>query len=129
MGIVLTEASIITNTTGDTRERLKKEQEYLDYINTHRENIKKGYETYLLPLLDKNNISNIIKDDELKAAINKVAERIEHHDDSKFADAEFNDYRAHWYPTTEELGMSDDAKELVNARYTEAMCKYEESSR
>ena len=120
MGMILTEASVITNTSGDTRERLNKEQEYLDYIKSHIANIRKVYEIYLMPLLDKENISTMITDDELKSAIKEVEERIKTHDDSKFADAEFNDYRAHWYPTTEELAIDDDAKQLMNDRYEEA---------
>ena len=119
MGMIIHE-SLITSTSADDVERLKKEEEYMNYINTHRENIKRAYETYLIPLLDKENISLLISDKELKDAITALKDQIEHHDDSKYADAEFNDYRAHWYPTNIEKTYDNEHKQLMDEKYEDA---------
>lgn len=119
MGMILHE-SLITSTSADDVERLKKEEEYMDYINNHRDMVKKAYYTYLTPLMTKNNISNLISDSDLKNAIIDLKDQIDHHDDSKYGDAEFNDYRAHWYPTNIEKSFDSTQKQIMDEKYQDA---------
>ena len=92
MGIILKENSYIEQ-YDDSMERIRKEKEYLDYIIEHINFVKKAYVLYMVPLLDQNNISTLISDEELKDAIEEVALRIETHDAYKYADSEIDGYR------------------------------------
>ena len=118
MGNIITETAIIFD-DNDSLERNKQEQIYLDYINEHISLVKKAYEIYMIPLIDKNNISSLISDEELKNAISEVGKYIDTHDASKFSDSEFDGYRAKWYPTTRELAGDDNYKHDVDERYEE----------
>ena len=115
MGRILLEDSFVNN-GDDSSERLKKEQEYLDYIKEHIEFVKKAYVIYFVPLLDKTCISNMISDSELKDAIEKLSLTIETHDASKFSDAEFDGYRAKYYPTQKEAS-DPEMQEALADRY------------
>jgi hypothetical protein len=119
MGIIINESTFITN-EDDTMEKNKKDQEYLEYIKDHILNVKRSYVNYMIPLLKKNNISSLISDEELKRAIIKAAESVQHHDDSKFGDDEFDGYRARWYPTEKEKNGDDEYQNLVKAEYDKA---------
>ena len=123
MGIVIKENSLITqDTEDDSNERIKKEQEYLDYIKDHINNVKKAYKLYMTPLLKMNNISTLVSDEELKKSIIKLFPLIDTHDASKFSDSEFDGYRRKWYQTkAEEAKEKEDInyKQLVEDRYEE----------
>ena len=120
MGCILNENSLITHMEDDSAARLEKEQEYLDYINEHIGNVRKAYNMYMVPLLNMNNISPLVSDEELKTAIRNLEPLLDTHDASKFSDAEFDGYRCKWHPTkAEEAKMKEDDEfaKLIRARY------------
>ena len=121
MGNIINEDAIVYNFDGnnDSLERNKKEQEYLDYINEHIKLVKKAFVLYFAPLMKINNVSTLISDQELRQAIVDLAKIIDTHDASKFGDAEFDGYRAKYYPTTKELAGDDAYKGAVDERYEE----------
>ena len=120
MGTILNEAStIIGSDSSDSVERLKKEQEYLDYIKDHISKVCEAYGKYILPLMELNNISSLISDEELKDAIKALGTHIHEHDASKFSDAEFDGYRAKYYPTLEEQDLDVDDKSALEDWYEE----------
>lgn len=121
MGFVIHEDSIVLNfdNNTDAAERCKKEKEYLDYINQHIKLVKKAFVLYFAPLFYKNNISPLISDKELKQAIQDLAKVIDTHDASKFGDAEFDGYRAYYYPTSREKAGDDSFKADLEERYNE----------
>lgn len=120
MGLIINENSLITQIEDDSAARLNKEQEYLDYINDHINNVNKAFELYMLPILNMTNISTLISDEELKEAIRNLQSLIPTHDASKFSDAEFDGYRMRWHPTAAELAKQKEDPELqytVRERY------------
>lgn len=120
MGVIINENSLITQIEDDSAERLQKEQEYLDYINDHISNVNKAFELYMIPILNMNNISSLISDEDIKNAIIKLQPLIPTHDASKFSDSEFDGYRCKYYPTkAEEAKMKEDKEfeEIVSDRY------------
>lgn len=120
MGIIITENSLITQIEDDSIARLEKEQEYLDYINDHIVNVNKAFELYMLDILNMNNISILVSDQDIKEAIIKLKPLIPTHDASKFSDSEFDGYRMKWYPTKTELAKmseNEEFKKLVYDRY------------
>lgn len=119
MGIVLKENALILD-DNDATERNAKEQEYLDYINTHIGNVRKAFMMYIAPLVKCNHISDLISDEELKKAIAMVYQRLDQHDASKFSDSEFDGYRAKWYPTEREKNYDQDFLNTMEDRYEEA---------
>lgn len=92
----------------DAIERNQKEQEYLDYIKDHISKVIYCFNLYMIPLLEKTNISTLVSDEALKDTINLVQSRIDTHDASKFSDSEFDDYREKYYPTTKESEVIND---------------------
>lgn len=104
MGIIL-EGNFV-NMLSDSSNSLEKNQnqeKYIDYIETHRENVKASYEKYFLPLLDKEDLElNTCSVEDFKQAIKEAINNIELHDESKYMDAEFEPYRIRFYPTEEE---------------------------
>ena len=116
MGQVLNEISVIYSAE-DSLERNKQELVYLDYIKDHINNVHKAYEMYMLPLLELDVIPcTLISTEELKQAIENNRERIDHHDDSKFGEEEFDGYRAHFHPTEAEK-LDDDLQAKVAERF------------
>lgn len=121
MGIILKEDSIIYNfnDANDAVERCKKEEEYLEYIKEHIKLVKKAFVLYFVPLFYSSINSSLFSDTEFKTAIKELAKIIDTHDASKFGDAEFNGYRAKYYPTRKELDGNDSYKGAVEERYEE----------
>lgn len=115
MGNIINENSLITQIEDDSAARLEKEQEYLDYINDHISNVNKAFEIYMVPILDMNNISTLVSDEEIKNAIKNLQPLIPTHDASKFSDAEFDGYRMRWYPTKTEEAKQKEDQELENS--------------
>jgi hypothetical protein len=107
MGNIINNSCILEDTiitdNNDSYERNLKDQEYLEYIKDHIAKVIECYNKYMVPLLDKNNISTLVSDEELKDAIIRVGKTIDTHDASKFSDSEFEAYRLKWYPATREL--------------------------
>lgn len=117
--VLLSEASVVFN-DDDSYERIRREQEYLEYIIEHINFVKKAYVMYFVPLLDKSGISSKISDEQLKDAIEELALTIETHDASKFSDSEFNGYRAKYYPTRKEESVDDgEYRKLLDDMYDE----------
>lgn len=118
MGIVINETGIIYNEE-DTLERNMKEQEYLEYIKDHINRVQVAFNMYIAPLREKNNISSMFSDEEIKNTIDRVEENIKRHDDSKFSDDEFDGYRAKYYPTNLEKSLGSEYDEMLQRRYDE----------
>ena len=103
--------------TAINQEKLRKEEEYKKYINTHKENILKMHKllqkycsTYLTITMYDNN-----KD---------MLERLNKHDDSKFSKEEFDAYRIKFYPTKEEenkIKTSAEYANMVKTNYENAL--------
>ena len=76
-------------------KKIKKEKEYIHYIDEHKENvIKAAKELYNCPKL-----IDLFMDDELSFLF---WERIHNHDNSKYSKEEFDAYRKYYYPIDEE---------------------------
>lgn len=119
MGYIIKE-SVISLGYGDPMELNKKQKEYHDYIVEHIGFVKDAYKNYFLPLLDKENISFLIPDEELKQAIKDIAPDVETHDASKFGDDEFDAYRAKYYQTAEEAKADEYTQRLLSDKAEEA---------
>ena len=118
MGVILNEFSTITD-EGDSMERIRKEKEYLEYIQEHINFVKKAYKMFMIALFSVNSISTLISDEELKNAIESLVTDIETHDASKFSDSEFDGYREKYYPTKREQAESEEYKKEMEERYEE----------
>lgn len=71
----------------------EKDEEYLEYINTHCKNVRKAFNDLYTKVLYSNNIIQEIKD-----ALNDLEKIIDDHDLSKYSDDEFPYYRKEFYP-------------------------------
>lgn len=122
MGIILEASSSINEFDQDELiEKNKKKQEYIDYINEHISNVKKAFEMFFVPLLDKENISDKFSDEEFKNAIVICQkENIPYHDASKFEDEEFEPYRLNFHATNAEKNLGEDYQKWVSEIFEEA---------
>ena len=102
MGIILEGNFINVIDSSNSLEKNQKQEEYIDYIETHRENVKAAYEKYFLPLLDQEFELKSCSVEEFKEAIQSASNNISIHDESKYMDIEFEPYRLRFYPTEEE---------------------------
>lgn len=91
----------------ESLEKNNKQQEYLEYIKDHINNVNKMFELYFIPLLERDFICPFISDEEFKDAIRKCSINIPNHDLSKFGEEEFDGYREKYYPTSMEKADSD----------------------
>lgn len=108
MGKILNESSVEDLITADeSLEKNNKQQEYLEYIKNHVNNVKSAYQNYFIPLLDYDFISDKMSDQEIKDAIRNAATLVEEHDASKYSDEEFDGYREKYYPTAREKADPD----------------------
>lgn len=76
-----------------------KEDEYTEYIDNHISNVKKAFKKYV----------SKINDDFIKTHLEELEDRINHHDESKFSDEEFEAYRANYYPISDEEKSNNEA--------------------
>lgn len=93
-------------------EIIKKEEEYMEYIKDHINNVHKSFEE-LYKLKDK--FEDIDRYD-ISDAIESVKEKglIEIHDESKYSDEEFDGYRRHFHSVDDkEKEESEDDFELA----------------
>lgn len=89
--------------------KLKKSDEYMEYINTHIANVQRAFEEISNKLLTK-----VDKSDPIYEAIMILRNRISSHDESKYSDEEFEAYRKNFYPINdEEREENRDAFELA----------------
>jgi hypothetical protein len=103
MGIILEGNFINMISLGsNSLEKNQKEQEYIDYIETHRENVRKAYDKYFAPLLNTEVNLNSCSNEEFQIALKDSINNIDIHDESKYSDIEFEPYRLKWYPTDDE---------------------------
>lgn len=107
MGTILNESTEDLITRDESLEKNNKQKEYIDYIKDHVFNVQRAYANYFLPLLDKDNITPLLSDELFKNAIRRASIQIEHHDDSKWTDEEFDGYREKYYPTALELADAE----------------------
>lgn len=92
---------ILNESIDEGREVLAKEQEYFEYIQEHRNNVKKMYEELFVQDMGVLQTENISRS-EFKQAILSIKEGVENHDSSKFSNEEFEGYRIKYYPTERE---------------------------
>jgi hypothetical protein len=76
----------------------KKEEEYLDYINTHKANVEKAWD--IIKEFDNPYIQNNLYD---------LDRNIKDHDNSKYDDEEFEYYRKKYFPIND-----DEANEVMD---------------
>ncbi len=81
--------------------------EYLDYIKTHRENIKKAFDQYCKRI----NKDSLNLDEKTLSIIRK---NIEKHDMSKYTDEEFLPYLKHFF------GKNDEKSEILFKKAVES---------
>ena len=72
--------------------------EYLDYIDNPKANVKKAWQDDV----------STLDDDFIKSHKDELDEIIENHDNSKYEDDEFGPYRAKYYPVNEEESATAD---------------------
>lgn len=115
------------NNSSYSTHRYEQQQVYMDYLENHIRKVQEAYKKYFLPLLEEgsplftkaiNKALYTRKD--LYYAIRDLKDAIEHHDDSKYTDYEFEPYRQHWDPTEEEKAADQDTKDEIEERYQEA---------
>ena len=111
MGIIL-EGNFVNmlSDSSNSLEKNQKQEEYIDYIEGHRERVRTSYEKYFLPLLDKEDLElTTCSVEDFKRAIEESPSNIESPDESKYSDIEFEPYRIRFYPTEEETKALEDA--------------------
>lgn len=77
---------------------------YREYLQKHREGVRKCFYETMLPILKEEGISNEM--------LYKISEIIEHHDESKYSPEEFGPYRDYFYDK-EKYPRSTEAYELA----------------
>ena len=102
MGIILEGNFINMIDSSNSLEKNQKQEEYIDYIESHRERVKEAYEKYFLPLLDQEFELKSCSVEEFKEAIQNASNNITVHDETKYMDIEFEPYRLRFYQTEEE---------------------------
>lgn len=107
MGYIIKESVEEMISSDESIEKNKKQKEYLDYINKHILNVQRIYVKFFLPLLEKDNLSTFLSDQEIKEAINRASVSVADHDLSKYGDEEFDGYREKYYPTATERADPD----------------------
>lgn len=115
------------NNSSYSNHRYEQQQVYMDYLENHINGVKKAYQKYFVSLLNPEsplyskgiNIALFTRQ-ELCDAIRNIQDAIDHHDDSKYSDYEFEPYRQHWDPTEEEKAADQDIKDEIEERYQDA---------
>ena len=72
----------------------KKQEEYMEYIKDHRENVKKAFKFFIENTTIMSSTNKEIQEAVMHLLDNKI---IENHDNSKFSDEEFEPYRKTFY--------------------------------
>jgi hypothetical protein len=120
---MITEGNFIsTFNSSNTLEKNQKEEEYILYIEQHKERVKLSYDKYFAPLINQNLDLNSCSNEEFQIALQDCIRNIALHDMSKYSDAEFGPYRLKWYPTVDESTALEDENLFYQMRqmYEEA---------
>ena len=108
MGVILEGNFINLTDSSDSLERNQKEEEYINYIKTHVENVKSAYNEYFIPLIDQELDLKSCSNEEFQLALKQATANIVLHDESKYSNEEFTPYRIRFYPTVKEtLALKD----------------------
>ena len=127
MGLIFTTESAVIK-GDDSADVNKMEQKYLDYLETHISGVQKAFQTYFIPIIDKD-ISQFNEEDfdmfsleDLKKSIIKLIndKSIENHDKSKYSDEEFDGYRLYFDPTPYEESLGEDFHIMVTNKFNAA---------
>lgn len=119
--ILLRESDEYDNSS-DSLERINNEKKYMEYLDKHINGVKEAYKRFFVPMLT-NTIEcdkALFSLDELRDAIMSAKDAVEHHDSSKYSEAEFEPYRLHWYPTDEEKLKGQEFQNEIDERYQNA---------
>ena len=81
----------------DISSRIAKSEEYKKYIDNHIKNVAKSYNNFI-----QNDWLNNPHNRDIKELLPALRERIINHDASKYSDAEFEAFRAYFYPVNDE---------------------------
>ena len=84
--------------------QFNKEREYIDYIHTHVNNVKRAFREYGTEICKA-----------IDANWDQVRQNIENHDESKFENEEFIQYRKKWHPYDGEEFTPEDRVEYDRA--------------
>lgn len=114
MGTIISESTTVI-TSDESLAKNKKEEEYLNYIKDHKDNVVIAFNKYFLSIIKQNKElpeSKYYTYDDLYNAIEELEKgRIYDHDMSKYSDEEFEPYRAKYYATEKESsGLTDEEK-------------------
>lgn len=103
-------------------ERIQREKDYISYLTNHISNVKAAYQKYFVPLLTKdfNCNKSLFNKEQLRKAIEIVKNDVDHHDESKWSEIEFEPYRMHWNPTEEEKQRDQRYQDEVQDAYMNA---------
>jgi hypothetical protein len=85
----------------EAEEVVKKEKEYMEYIEDHLANVRKAYQNLFVSRMDEIETDSI-SNEEMKEAIMSIEDDVSQHDASKMGDEEFPAYRTKYYPTKQE---------------------------
>lgn len=119
--IIIREGTEYANNS-DSLDKIQKEKDYISYLETHISNVKKAYINLFLPLVSKELVFNDapFSPQEFKDAIILAKSAVRMHDMSKWGEAEFEPYRAHWNPTDEEKLRGEEYQTEVEIAYQNA---------
>ena len=87
-------------TIGDEMMIKKKEIEYGQYINEHVNNVKKVFNNLKNDIPSMNMINELLADE--NRSFDDLVRNIDIHDESKFSTYEFDAYRRHFFPISDE---------------------------
>lgn len=122
MGVILEGNFISVANSSNSLEKNQKEEEYIEYIEKHRQGVMDAYEKYFRPLMGQELDLKTCSNDKFQEALELCVNNISEHDMSKYSDIEFQPYRLKWYPTVdEELALKNsDIFNQMRADYDEA---------
>lgn len=122
MGIILEGNFVSVIDSSNSLDKNNKEQEYINYIESHIKRVKESYIKYFAPLMGQELDLKSCSNSEFQDALISCKSNIEVHDQSKFEDVEFESCRLKWYPTVDEtLALEDiDVYNIMITNYEEA---------
>jgi hypothetical protein len=123
---VITEGNFISIVnSSNSLEKNQKEEEYIVYIEQHKERVKLAYNKFFVPLIGQELDLKSCSNEEFQEALTTCNSNISLHDMSKYSDIEFQPYRLKWYPTVDESLALEDKTIFDQMREEyEAACKH-----
>lgn len=111
----------VFTTTGsklDDKDLTEKNNEYMQYISTHIRNVHESFwkifaydKGYQIPGIDESNRAQFLKE---------LAWFVKHHDESKYGDEEFYNYRRKFFPTEAEFKVDEDTAALYKEEFEQS---------